>query len=100
MKEFATVAAGCLVALALWKHSREDWFLSLCGLVVVIATFHYADEAGFPFSCLIVAAGFVVLMLGKNLFANPKPWKQRWAEHFRSFKEYRDARMAPPAEKQ
>lgn len=90
-------AFGCLAALAIWEGSQKKWLLSILGLTIVGIAIEYGGKTDFPFDLLIYSAGFVVLSIGKHLFVNPKPWKQRWEDHFRSFKEYRDARKIEAA---
>ena len=55
---------GCICALALWKATQERWVPALVGLMILVATFSFADKADFPFDLLIYLAGFGTLNLG------------------------------------
>jgi|SRR6185437_12588188 len=88
-KQVFLAAIGCILALTLWKGSRENWFLSLCGLIVIAATIHFANETGFPLNLLVWGAGFVVLGVGKYLVVDLS-----WAEINRGFKEFLNSRVA------
>jgi hypothetical protein len=75
LKEIFRVAIGCILALALWKGTREKWFLSLCGLFVIAIMFKYSSaDVGVLGGSLVWGAGFLVLSCGKVLFVD-KSWK-------------------------
>ena len=78
MKEtiFST-AVGCILALALWKESRENWLISLVGIFVIVATFHYADQVGFPLSLLVWFVGLAAMGIGKHFLVDHPFWKRQ-----------------------
>jgi hypothetical protein len=74
-KQILGVAIGCLVALAIWKETRQRIGLSIGALVVIATTIAFADRSAFPFDLLIWIGGYMLLVVGKVLFV-VKPWKQ------------------------
>jgi hypothetical protein len=92
-KEVFRVAIGCIIAFALWKGTRESWFLSLCGLFVIVATVKFTADLQFPANLLGWTACAFILGLGKHLFVG-RPWKERLASFNQGFKEFRDSKQA------
>jgi hypothetical protein len=64
-RDIIDAGLGCIIALALWKGSKERWLPSLFGLIVVGLTLKYADRVAFPMDLLIFFAGFFVLSVGQ-----------------------------------
>jgi hypothetical protein len=63
MNSFAAAGLGCMAALALWKGTKERWFPSLLGMIVIAATVKYA-ESNTDLSWLIFIFGYAVFTTG------------------------------------
>jgi len=64
MTNVAAAGFGCIAALALWKGTKERWFPSLLGMIVIGITIKWGDKADFPLDWLIFTAGSAVFMAG------------------------------------
>lgn len=69
MTNLAAAGFGCIVALALWKGTRERWLPALFGMLVVGIAIKRADNVGFPLDWLIFMAGAAVLMVGASVLS-------------------------------
>jgi hypothetical protein len=61
---------GCIIALAIWKGTRESWFFSLCAWLVIVATVGLMESVHFPLDLLVLAGGIAVLIVGKLAYVD------------------------------
>lgn|GEM_PF-7086688 len=72
MNQVGQSAIGCVIGLAMWKATREQPLLAICGIVILAATFGLSDKYTFPFDLLILIAGFGLLHVGKVFLVDRK----------------------------
>jgi hypothetical protein len=77
-KMIVAAAIGCLIALAIWKATKERWVPSLFGILGVAATLKLASKFDFPIDILIFGGGLAVLAFIKFLFLDLL--EPRWVE--------------------
>ncbi len=44
MNNLEAAGLGCVIALALWKGTKERWLLTVLGMLIVLATWKYTKE--------------------------------------------------------
>lgn len=91
-KEVLTVAIGCFIALAIWKGSREKWYVAAAGLLVVALMLKLSSEVPSPFDYLVWGAGFLVLGAGRALLLD---WLPKWV-HAAKAKDHVQAQAPEP----
>ena len=55
-------AFGCILTLGCWKASKENWFVAFIGLAFLAWAFKFAESIRSPFSFLVYAGAFGVML--------------------------------------
>jgi hypothetical protein len=74
-KSVLGAAAGCIIALALWKGTRESLGLSLAGLFLLALASAYTDRVGQPWGYLLFGIAFAIVTMGGKAIADV--WHKR-----------------------
>ena len=54
-------ALGCILALGLWKASKENWFVAFLGVAFLAWALKFAENIPFPSDLLVYAVAFGVM---------------------------------------